>query len=446
MERLGGRVLYAADPGLGKTRSSFFYAVRNDAFPCVVVCPAPLKFQWQREAAHHFGLRADVLSGVNPEPFGLAIPPIHIVNFEILGPSRYGPGWLEQLRGLKPQTVIIDECTAVKDPFAKRSRWVKSLCRGVPNVLALSGTPIEIRPMELWSILNILRPELYPNRMQFGFDWCSPRRAPWGWEFKGSTNPDALHKKLSEEVMIRRRKADVIKQLPRKVRTVVPLELSDRKEYEKATADFLKWLGKKEPGKLHGAARAAGMVKAGYLKRLAAELKLKAVGEWVDNWLETNDGKILLFAVHKKIVSWLHEKYKGRCVVVDGSVVGRKRQNAVDEFQKNPRTDIFIGNINAAGKGLNLTAASATAFLEFSWKPSDHTQAEHRGYARLGDLHGMQIFYFVALDSIEERIFKLLQTRQREANAIIDGNKSVGENLDLFDMLVKSIEEEKSCK
>ncbi len=448
VEKMRGKSLIAWDPGCGKTFLSLYFLHRNpDALPAVVVCPAPLKLQWQRESAHHFGVRAEVLQGVNPVPFGMAgAPQVLIVNYEILHPcSRdgklIGPGWLEALKKLAPRTVVIDECAALKDSSAKQTRAVKSLCQGVPNILALSATPIEIRPMELYPVLNLLRPKQFSNKPAFGHAYCGAKKNYFsgGWDFNGASNLDKLHKEL-QTVMIRRRKADVIKDLPRKIRTVVPLELSDRKQYDLAATDFFKWLSSAAPGKLKGAVKAAGLARASHLKRLAADLKLPAAGAWIDTWLKGSGGKILLFAVHKKIVAWLHERYKGRCVVVDGSVTGRKRQNAVDLFQKDPRYDVFIGNIEAAGKGLNLTAAVATAFLEYPWAPSDLLQAEDRCYARLSDVHGSQSFYLVAQNTIEERIIKLLQSRSSTMAAVLDGGKV--SDLNIFDLLIKSLREE----
>lgn len=444
--RMGGRALCSHDMGLGKTLISLLYLHRHpECLPAVIVCPAPLKWQWQREAARHYGLRAEVLSGVNPTPFGIAgTPPAVIVNYEILGPSRHGPGWVDALKALKPQMVIIDESAAVKDPRSGRCKAVKKLCQGVPNVLFLSATPIEIRPMELWSTLNILRPEKFPSQWRFGHTYCGAKKTPWAWDFSGASRLDELSKEL-EGIMIRRRKADVIKDLPKKIRSVVPLELSDPRQYELASSDFLKWLMKTSPGRIAGASRASGLAKAGHLKRLAAELKLPAAIGWVDLWLESNPGKILLFCAHRKIVSTLHARYRKTCVVVDGSVTGKKRQAAVDQFQNNAGSRVFIGNMQAAGKGLNLTAAYASAFMELPWKPTDVTQAEDRAYARLSDMHGTQSFFLTAVGTIEERIANMLQKRQRLVSKVLDGEGD-SEQLDLFDLLCDSLRKETACK
>lgn len=442
--RMGGRALISWEMGLGKSFLSLMYLNRHpECLPAVIVCPAPLKWQWQREAARHYGLRAEVLSGVNPDPFGIAgTPPAVIVNYEILGPSHHGPGWVDVLKALKPQMIIVDESAAVKDPRSGRCKAVKKLCQGVPNVLFLSATPIEIRPMELWSTLNILHPNKFPSQWRFGHLYCGAKKTPWAWDFSGASRLDELSKEL-EGIMIRRRKADVIKDLPKKIRSVVPLELSDPRQYELASSDFLKWLLKTSPGRIAGAVRASGLAKAGHLKRLAAELKLPAAMAWVDLWLESNGGKILLFCAHRKIVSALHARYRKTCVVVDGSVTGKKRQAAVDQFQNNVATRVFIGNMQAAGKGLNLTAAYAVAFMEYGWKPTDHTQAEDRCFARLSDLHGASIFYLTAAGTIEDRIAGMLQKRQKIVSAVLDGEGD-GEQLDLFDLLCDELRKGKT--
>lgn len=438
--RMGGRCLIANEMGTGKSVIALAYLHRHpECLPAVIVCPAPLKYQWAREAARHYGLRAEIVNGVSPTPFGITgVPPAVIVNYEILGPSRHGPGWGDYLKGLNPKTIICDESQMIKDAKSARFKAVKKLCAEVANVLMLSATPVEIRPMELWTTLNILHPKKFPSQWRFGFEFGGAKKTHWGWDFSGASNLDRLSKEL-EGIMIRRRKADVIQQLPRKVRSVVPLELSDTKQYELANSDFLKWLMKTSPGRIAGAVRSAGLAKAGHLKRLAAELKLPAAMAWVDLWLENNTGKILLFCAHKKIVKALHTRYRPQCVVVDGSVTGKKRQAAVDQFQNNASTRVFIGNMQAAGKGLNLTAAHAVAFLEYGWKSSDVVQAEDRCFARLSDIHGAQIYYLTALGTIEERIAKLLQNRQRLINTILDGENNADNTVDLFDLLISTI-------
>jgi SWI/SNF-related matrix-associated actin-dependent regulator 1 of chromatin subfamily A len=221
------------------------------------------------------------------------------------------------------------------------------------------------------------------------------------------------------DVMIRRRKVDVLKDLPAKTVSVITLPI-DRKEYQLAVDDFLTWLASKGSDKARRAAKAEGLVKLGALKRLAGELKLQMVCKWVDDFLSMNDGKLVLFAIHKKIIRALQTRYKSLCVVVDGSVSNRDRQIAVDSFQRNTKCRLFIGNIKAAGVGLTLTAASTVAFAEIEWSPGMHVQAEDRVH-RIGQVNASMIYYFVAEQTIETHLLKILQRKQKVINQVVDG-------------------------
>lgn len=438
IERWGGRVILGHEMGLGKSFICLLYLNRNpDAWPAVVVCPATLKWNWAHEAATHFGIRGEVLDGMQP-PKRVPRCRLLIVNYDILHPSRHGDGWLEVLKNLNPKTIILDECQAVSSPKAKRSRACRELCKGVPNRLALSGTPMMNRPAELWSVLNMVRPDLFPSAWPFLHKFCGPRKAPWGWEFNGATNMEELRDTLTSNLLIRRRKEDVLTELPPRRRIVVPLPLSDRGEYEQASKDFLTWISKTSPTGLSGAARAEGLVKAGHLKRLTARLKLPAVMDWIDTFLD-GGGKLVQFAVHKAIVTQLKARYRSRCVVIDGSTSLRDRKETVHAFQNGRKIDLLIGNLQAAGVGLTLTASSTTAHCELGWKPAEHLQADDRVH-RIGQTRPTEAYYLIASSTIEEKILKLMWRKQDVIRTVIDGGG--GDDFNVFDQLVRELQKE----
>ncbi len=433
IHRFKGRALLADSMGLGKTLQSLLYLVRHPEIrPAIVVCPASLKYNWEREAAHHFGIRAEVLEGTKPQKQSImsTTPPVIIINYDILWP------WMEYLKGLNPQAIIGDEIHYISSRGAKRTKAMQHLCRGVPHVVFLSGTPLTNRPVELYPILNILRPDLFSSFYSFAHRFCAPHKAPWGWEFKGATHLKELHRIMSNNLMIRRRKEDVLTELPDKTRSVVPMALSDPVQYERAHNDFLGWLADKSPERLYGAARAAALVKGGYLKRLAGQLKLPSVFQWVDDFFKGTDEKLVLFAVHRDIIKQLHDRYKDISTVVDGSITGRKRQKSVDRFQKSKGCRLFIGN-KAAEVGINLTAASTLARCELEWTPGALIQSEDRIH-RIGQVNAASIYYLIGRGTIEETLLKLLQKKQGVLNQTLDG-AGKGDEFDLFDLLVQTL-------
>lgn len=434
IERFGLRALLADEMGLGKSIQALMVAYRNQTWPTIIVCPAFLKWNWEREALVHFNLRAEILEGTRA-PRRRRLVTSHkltIINYDILGP------WLPYLLSLEPQLVVVDEIHAIGNPKTKRARNVQTLCAEVPHILGLSGTPFKNRPIELWPILNLLRPDLYPSRWSYAQRYCRPKRTPWGWDLNGAANLDELNEQLLEHVMIRRRVKQVLHQLPAKTRHVVLLDLENREEYQEAVSNFLVWLRKTQGNaKSKRARKARRLVQMGYLRRLAAELKMAQVFQWIDTFLENHEGKLIVFAIHKKIIDLLRQRYQHLCVVVDGKVVGKKRQLAVDKFQKHPKTRLFIGNIDAAGVGANLTAASTVAIIEFPWTPGQASQAEARIH-RIGQKQLCMVYYLVGRGTIEETLCRILQSKQETSSKALDGGVTE-DDLNVFDQLEKEL-------
>jgi SWI/SNF-related matrix-associated actin-dependent regulator 1 of chromatin subfamily A len=437
--KFGCRALVAWDMGLGKTPLSLWIARDLKEGPVVVICPAQLKWQWQREALKHAGMRLVVLEGRVPKKgFDLNLNRNYVINYDILGrPGRGKKTWLRWLKKLKPRLVIIDEVQYIKNPQTIRTKAVRELCEKVKHVVGLGGTGgLENCPAELFPFLNICRPDVFDSFYTYAMEFCEPRRTPWGWQFKGATNLDKLHMLLKETCMVRRRKVDVLKDLPKKTRTVIPVDIKRRAEYVQAQTDFIRWLMRKSKRKALRARNAERLVQLGYLKRLAAELKMKAVCEWIDAFIADNPGKkLLVFGVHKKILHLLHERYKNS-VLVTGEVVGRERQVRVDKFNRDKKCQFFFGNIDAAGVGWSCTSTSTVLFVELSWTPGKHMQAEDRVVGIKRGLKGeaAQIFYLVARATIEEMLCQILEKKQKVIDQILDGKKA-GRGLDVMSLL-----------
>lgn len=444
IDQFNGRCLLADSMGLGKSIQALMYANNHPELrPMVIVCPASLKWNWESECIKHFGWRSQVLEGTRPPARSEWTPhSILIVNYDILGQRRginSGSGWLDYLTSIGPKLVILDESHAIADRAAKRTKWAKQLCQNVPHVIALSGTPIVNRPAEMWTTLNLLRPDLYPSFFPFGHRYCDARKNFFGWEFKGATNIPELHEQLTRTMMVRRRKEDVLKELPSKVRSIVPFKLNkgQLKEYDEALNHFASWLDRTVPEKKENALKAEALTQLGYLKRLASSMKLEQVINWVDNFLDSEDGKIVVFAIHKAVVSQLLEKYRKTCVILDGTTPMAQRRAVVDKFQNNNSCRVFIGNIKAAGVGLTLTAASTVAFAELDWVPGNHTQAEDRCH-RIGTKSTVNVYYMVAQDTIEETLVKIIQQKQQVVRRTLDG-ENYGDDLSIYDQLIQHI-------
>lgn len=435
ISKFKGRALLSDEQGLGKSRQCLQWAKENKAWPMVIVCPAHVKYHWQDEISKYLHLDSEILETRTPLK-RISQKKIQIINYDIL---FY---WLEYFQNLSPCLVVLDECQDLISRTTKRTKACRELCKEIPFVIAASGTPLVNRPAELWPTLNIIKPDLFPSFWHFAMRYCAAKRKFYGWDFSGSSHLDELNKILKKNLMIRRTKAQVLKDLPEKSRHVVPLDIKNRKEYEWAVDDFLVWLASKSEGKARSAAKAEKITKMGYLKRLAAKLKMSFVIDWIDSFLSGSDEKLILYGVHKKILRKLYKKYNKLSVLVDGSVPSKERSLRVHQFQTDPKTRVFIGNIVAAGSGINLTAASTGAFVELSWTPGSISQCEARPH-RIGTKNAVKWFFLVAKGTIEEKLCEIIQRKQANSDQVLDGKDGKESELDIYDLLEKELVKEK---
>lgn len=433
IERFGGRALLADEMGLGKTIQSLAYIYRHPELrPVVIVTPASVKFHWRAEAWMHFRTPLEVLSG-RPDKVKQLQGEFFVLNYDILA------AWLPSLLALKPKCVILDEVHFIKHGTAQRTKAALHLVKGVPSVIGLSGTPLSNRPIELWTVLKAIRPELFPSREKFAWRYCAPRWTPWGWQFQGATHLKELHRILRQQVMIRRRKVDVLQELPEKDRRVVFGQLPDMETYRLAENDFLGWLATVRPDRVERAARNQALTRIGYLLRWVAKEKRHWVLQWIRDFLEANPNlKLVAFTGHTAMIDWLKEKLGSPlAVVIDGRTPQNLRPEVVRRFQNHSKTRVLLGNWIAAGVGINLTAAHHAVAIDLPWSPAELVQAEDRIH-RIGQRHTCQITYLIAHGTLEEKQMRLLQKKARILEEVLHGT-ATADNLDLLTALLEDL-------
>ncbi len=440
VDEFKGRALIAWEMGLGKSYGALLAAIKLKASPIVIVCPASLKYQWRHQALYHLGLRAEIAEGRKPPRKNQIANTnrIVIVNYDILPKIRrkggnYTKGWISYLKDIEPELVIFDEAHYLANPKSKRSKAAKSLTWHVPYVLCLTGTPFKSRTVELWHLLNITRPDKFSNFSRFAWKYSRPRKQFGHWNFDRSKNLPQLRARVKRICMVRRLKKDVMPELPERVRTILPVDISNRSEYNHANRDFLGWLKTvAEDGVVRRAARAEFLVRSGYLKRLAAEGKIKSIFSCIESFLQETDEKLVMFGIHKFMVKALREKFPNNSVVIDGSITGKNRQAAVDLFQTKDKIRLLFGNMQAGGVGSNLTAANNVDLVELPFVPADITQCLARIH-RIGQKQTCFERFIVANDTIEVKLCQVLQKRQASFNEAIDGGS--GEELNIAEDL-----------
>ena len=317
---------------------------------------------------------------------GIPQADIVILNYDILDK------WAEVLSKFGHKAIIFDESHYIKNPHTRRTKAAKAVSKDVPIRLLLSGTPILNRPMELVSQLEVMgRMEEFGTLVDFEYRYAEGR------------NLVELNDLLRSTCFVRRIKADVLKDLPPKQRTYIPVDIDNREEYEKAEQDVVQFVAEQAAkdedflATLAGcseeeietaiqdhkfsasdrAARAETLVKIATCRRLAAQGKLAAVQRWIKEWREGTDAKLVIFAQGLPIQDAVYQALPGAARVYGSDDVSVRQRN-VDRFQNDPACAEIVCSLKAGGVGITLTAASNVVFVEQGWNPSDHNQAEDR--------------------------------------------------------------------
>ena len=430
------RFMNCDEPGLGKTLQSIATINLANAFPCLVICPSSLKINWQREWEKFTDKKAMVLTDKVRDTwtffYQTGMHQVFIVNYESL--KKYfvqrikkAEGWT--LRDVEFRnsinlfkSVIIDESHRCKSASTQQAKFCKGICTGKEWVIELTGTPVVNRPKDLIQQLAILnRMDDFGGYKPFVNRYCSGQRE--------ASNLKELNFNLWKYCMFRREKSLVLTDLPDKIRQVNTCEITNRKEYMDADRDLIMYLQKYKDAddeKIEKALRGEVMVRINILRQISARGKVRDVIEFVKDFRE-NGKKIILFCSLHEVVDQL-KRYFPTAVSVTGRDSQDEKQRAVDSFQNNPKADIIICSIKAAGVGLTLTASSNVAFVEFPWTYADCCQCEDRAH-RIGQKDSVTCYYFLGRRTIDEKVYRIIQEKKNIANAVTGSTADIEENI-----------------
>lgn len=427
------KAILGDDMGLGKTRQAVIAAGDTAEGDILVICPASLKINWKREInavypedeVYIFGMDSDTIPNTTAW---------HIINYDVL--EKY----FSTLELHKWDTIILDESHYIKGT-SKRAKLSIQLTRKAKQVYLLSGTVVQNRPIELWNQLVAIGhplsqaedPEkLYWPWVNFGRRYCAGFRAQYGgrtpfWDFTGASNLDELRRKI-EGYYLRRKKTEVL-DMPDKLKSIIQVDITDdwRAKYDTAFDDYIKWLQDHpevlEEKNLANILMVQHLVELSKVKQVASLAKVEAVADHIKNLVELGE-KVVVFTTYKQTLEQL-KKAVGRIKKVEltGETPPKKRQEAVDQFQTDEKTMLFFGNIEAAGVGITLTSASKVVFADLDWNPANHDQAEDRCH-RIGQTGTVNVYYFTAIDTIDEDIMEMLEKKREIINAIMEGGKA----------------------
>lgn len=404
------------------------------AFPCLVICPSSVKYNWQLQWEKWTGRRyAMILENSIKNNYQLYVDAnmakVFIVNYESL--KKYfvksiekGDAKYLRLNHIKFderinifKSVIIDECHKVKDTKTQQSKFTKGITNGKNYIFGLTGTPVINKPKDLISQLSIIgQLQKFGGYTSYVDRYCSgPKEA---------SNLKELNYLLNKTCFYRRSKQEVAKELPPKTRQVIVSEISTLKEYKDAEKDLVTYLRNYKDAsddKIQSAIRGQVMVQIGVLKNISARGKIKSVIDFVNDTIEQGE-KIVLFVHLREVAAMLKEKYKHAATIL-GSDKLEERQASIKRFQEDKKCNVMIASLKAAGTGVDglQNSSCMVAFVELGWTAADHDQAEDR-LNRIGQTRSVNCFYFLGKNTIDTHIYKIIQTKRGIAD-IITGNE-----------------------
>ena len=425
------RCIMGDEPGLGKTAQAIGTMTASGAWPALVICPASLKVNWQREFMKFGGVQAIILSDDNRTTWqqfwklknqkGEPLAKVFITNYESL--KKY---FVKQIRNTSRFTlksvvfderielfrsVIIDESHKCKSSKTQQSKFVQGIAAGKEFVLELTGTPVVNNNTDLVQQLRIMeRLEDFGGYTKFVDRYCAGETQ--------SSHLKELNYYLNKFCFFRRQKKDVLKWLPEKTRSYLVVDIENRKEYDEAKRDVIKYLKEfkqADDEKLQRAIRGAVMVQMGVLKQISSKGKIKAAIDIIHNIIDGGE-KLIVFCFLKQVVADLKSEFP-RAVTVTGDDDDRAKQHSVDSFQNDPKTNLIILNYRSGGTGLTLTAASNVLFIECPWTYSDCCLAEDRAH-RNGQKNAVTCTYLLGKDTIDEYMYELIQTKKDIAEGV----------------------------
>jgi SWI/SNF-related matrix-associated actin-dependent regulator 1 of chromatin subfamily A len=404
VDRAGGRCLIADAPGLGKTAQAIGYAQHHN-LKTLIVCPLSVVVNWQREIKKFTGKKSTIWDSKHYD--GELDNQFHIVHYDAVAKIN------KALRDQKFDLLVCDEATYLKNRQTIRAKsilgsWKER--RKYPGIktkysIFLTGTPVMSRPIEAFSLLNFLDKERFNNFYHFVERYG-------GWKGDAPRNLQDLHDR-TKDLVIRRKKDQVLKELPKKQRNDLYVELTkdEKKEYQQLLKEvFGQWKMTGKPSVTH-------MPK---LQGFLIQKKMPRLMEMIDEFLD-NDRSILIFSNYLEPLRFLTEHYGNKAALLTGDMNRNQRQESIDRLTSG-EAKVGCFSLLAAGMGIDglQKVIDTVVFLNCDWVPANHEQAEDRTH-RIGQTNQVQAYYMLCEDTIDEYMRDILKEKQKVADLVVDG-------------------------
>ena len=451
-----GNVLIADEMGLGKTIQVIGYLnLHPEMKRVLIIVPASLKLNWAREFK-----RWDV----NNRDIGILNGEIHditITNYETFVASKNAEAYFKRVSEMQWDVLVLDESHYIKSTKAKRTKVIigenkkvgeeldgkivwgrqKGLVDFARKVILLTGTPIMNRPYELFTQLRALNHPLGRSKSKFVNKYMDFNR--YGVDPNSGRNLDELQRTLRTTCMIRREKKDVLLELPDKRRMLIEVPRNVLNiDLAKKEQELLKYV--QENWNLTGLKHASGAAfeEISAVRHEIGVAKIQFVIRHLEELLEEVD-KIVVFGHHHDVSNAIYDHFKNIAVIATGQESQKERDDAVQRFQNDATTKLFVASTLAMGVGITLTASSTVVFAEMEWRPGDMFQAEDRCH-RIGQKDMVLAQYIVVQDSLEAYMVNTFIEKQQTIEQVMKPDQ-ISSDLDIQE-LVNSFKDEEEEK
>ena len=447
------RLLIADEMGVGKTVQAIgLSSLYQKDWPVLVICPSSLKFAWRDEITTWLSeiLNENEVQVIkNSKHEFKQDKKYYVISYDL------SVRMIDKIIEKKFNYIIADEAHYLKSRTAKRTQSLTPILQRAKRVVLLTGTPILAKPMEIFPLLHILRPDKFKGFKEFGSRYCDPKILKFGViDWSGSSNSRELNCILNR-LMIRRLKKDVLNQLPPKKRQKIEISTDSKiikrlkMMMEKSSKKFESLLGthieldklginvddlkteKEKENEENSDKKEKNDDEDSILNKfskayiMTGEAKLPGIKDYV-NYLVDNSCKFLIFAHHAEVLDAIEDVIitdKIGYIRIDGKVPVEKRQELVNKFQTDEECLVAILSITACATGLTLTKASTVVFAELHFTPSIMIQAEDRAHRIGQDAGCVNIHYLVGADTLDVLLFRKLNEKQNIVSTTLD-NKS----------------------
>jgi SWI/SNF-related matrix-associated actin-dependent regulator of chromatin subfamily A-like protein 1 len=404
IDRAGGRCLVADAPGLGKTIQALSYAQLH-GLKTIIVCPLSVVLNWKKEINKFFGKDATIWDTKGHT--GILKNQFHIVHYDAVGKM------VDKLCKIDFDLLVCDEATHLKNRQTIRAKSILGSWKErkkYPGIktkycIFLTGTPVMSRPVEAFSLLN----SIDKNRFSSFYHFIERYG---GWRGAAPMNLKDLHDR-TKDLVIRRKKEEVLPELPSKQRNELYVELTkaEHTEYQQLLNDiFGKWREAGKPSVQH-------MPK---LQSYLIEKKLPRLIELIDEFLD-NNRPILIFSCYLSPLKKLLETYGDKAAIFTGEMNKEERQVSLDRLI-NGEAKVGLFSLKAGGMGIDglQKVMDTVVFCDMDWIAASHEQAEDRSH-RIGQTNKVQVYYMICADTIDEYMRDILKEKQEIVSQIVDG-------------------------